>query len=190
MLGNTETRYGSVAKLLHWGMALWFLTAYVVIIYLTWNHTEGLIPGLNYHKVIGFSILVPLVFRVVWRLRNPAPRLPPGLPQWQLRVSHLSHSLLYVLMFVMPISGYLGNGGGVDYGLFQVPPFMRTELAARIFATLGITTQQWDVFFDTVHYRVVGPYVFPALVCVHAGAALFHHYVQKDAVLRRMLPGQ
>jgi cytochrome b561 len=190
MLKNTETSYGSVAKFLHWLMALWFLTAYLVITYLTWGHTEGLIPGLNYHKVVGFTILVPLIFRVIWRVTNPEPGLPAGMPRWQARVSRLSHFLLYFFMFAMPISGYLGNGGGVDYGVFQVPPFMRTNLALWIFDALGITPQQWDVFFDTFHYRIVGPYIFSSLIIAHASAAIFHHTVQKDNVLRRMLPGK
>ena len=187
MLRNTETSYGSVAKFLHWLMALWVLAAYVVIIYLTWGHTEGLIPGLNYHKVVGFTVLVPLVFRVIWRVINPAPRLPPGMPRWQVRISRLSHLLLYFFMFAMPVSGYLGNGGGVDYGIFQIPPFMRTSLALWIFDALGITWQQWDVFFDTFHYRIVGPFIFSTLIIAHASAAIFHHVVQKDDVLRRML---
>lgn len=188
MLKNTTTSYGSVARFLHWLMALWILAAYVIIIYLTWDHTEGIVPGLNYHKVVGFTILLPLVVRFAWRLVNPVPELPASLPRWQVLASRVSHVSLYVLMLAMPITGYLGNGGGVDYGLFQIPPFMRTELAARLFDALGITVQQWDVFFDTIHYGIVGPYVFSTLIIVHAGAALWHHFVQKDAVLRRMWP--
>jgi cytochrome b561 len=185
---NTATSYGSVAKFLHWLMVLWIVTAYLVIIWLTWDHTEGLIPGLNYHKAIGFTILVPLVFRVAWRLVNPPPKLPEGLPRWQVRASHFSHFLLYFLLFAMPISGYFGNFVGVDYGIFKVPAFWQTDMANWIFETFGITPQQWDVFFDTFHYRIVGPYIFPVVILAHAGAAFYHHYVQKDDVLRRMLP--
>jgi cytochrome b561 len=187
MPSNIGPSYGSVAKLLHWLMAAWIVTAYVVIIWLTWGHTEGLIPGLNYHKVVGFTILVPFIVRVVWRLWNGAPALPDGMPLWQARLSRLTHASLYFLMIAMPLTGYLGNFGGVDYGLFRVPPFARTELARWIFATFDITGQQWDVFFDTFHYRIVGPYVFPTVVAVHVGAALYHHVVLKDNVLRRML---
>lgn len=185
---DDSTPYTSVAKFLHWLMALWFLAAYVIIIYLTWDHTEGLIPGLNYHKVVGFTILVPLSLRLAWRLRHPPPPLPASMPRWQVHASQLSHLALYFCMFAMPITGYLGNGGGVDYGLFLVPPFMRTDLALWIFATFGITAQQWDVFFDTFHYRIVGPFIFSSLIVLHATAALYHHYVLKDAVLLRMLP--
>jgi cytochrome b561 len=188
MLRNNASSYGSVAKFLHWLMAAWIVTAYVVIIYLTWGHTEGLIPGLNYHKAIGFTILLPFVIRVAWRLVNPAPALPPGMPPWQVRLSHISHFLLYFLMIAMPVTGYFGNFGGVDYGFFQVPPFARTGIAQWIFATFNITGEQWDLFFDTFHYRIVGPYIFPTVVAVHAGAAIYHHVVLKDDVLRRMLP--
>ena len=190
MLRNIETPYGSVTKFLHWLMAAWIVTAYVVIIWLTWGHTEGLIPGLNYHKAVGFTILLPFIVRIVWRMCDPAPALPGGMPPWQARLSRLSHGLLYFLMIAMPVSGYLGNFGGVDYGVFRVPPFARTELASWIFATFDITGEQWDVFFDTFHYRIVGPYVFPTVVFVHVGAAVYHHVVLKDNVLRRMLPGK
>jgi cytochrome b561 len=189
MLRNTSTAYGSIAKFLHWLMAAWIVTAYWLIIYLTWGHTEGLIPGLNKHKAIGFAILIPFVFRIVWRLCNPAPALPANMPMWQVRLSHITHALLYFLMMAMPLSGYLGNFGGVDYGIFQIPPFARTELARWIFTTFSISGEQWDVFFDTFHYRVVGPFLFPALFALHAGAALYHHVIKKDNVLRRMLTG-
>src|SRR5690606_18670053 len=122
MLRNTEKTYGSVAKFLHWLMAAWIVIAYVVIIWLTWGHTEGLIPGLNYHKVIGFTILLPFVVRVAWRLCTPEPSLPAGMPRWQVGLSRLSHFLLYFLIIAMPVTGYFGNLGGVDYGIFRVPP--------------------------------------------------------------------
>ena len=142
MLRDIGATYGRAAKFLHWLMAAWIVTAYVVIISLTWRHTEGLIPGLNYHKVVGFTILLPFIVRVLWRMCNPAPALSDGMPFWQARLSRLSHGLLYFLMIAMPVTGYLGNFGGVDYGIFRVPPFARTELAAWIFATFDITGQQ------------------------------------------------
>lgn len=190
MLKNSESSYGNVAKFLHWLMVLWILTAYLVITWLTWDHTGGLIEGLNYHKAIGFTILAPLVFRVAWRIVSPPPPLPASTPRWQVRASGFSHFLLYFLLFAMPISGYLGNFGGVDYGFFKVTPFWRTDMASWIFETFSITPEQWDVFFDSFHYRVVGPYIFPVVILAHAAAAIFHHVVQKDDVLRRMLPGK
>lgn len=187
MLKNSQHAYGSVARALHWLMALWILVACVIIVWLTWDHTEGPIAGLNWHKVVGFTILLPLALRMAWRLVSPPPPLPAGLPRWQLRASIASHFLLYFLMLAMPLSGYFGNFGGVDYGFFKVPPFWQTGLAQWIFSTFGISQEQWDLFFDTFHYRIVGPWILPAAILAHAGAAIFHHVVQKDDVLRRML---
>jgi cytochrome b561 len=188
VLKNTESTYGSVAKWLHWLMALWILSAYVIILYVTSGTDERPPPGLNYHKVVGFTILIPLLFRVYWRATNAKPTPPDGTPPWQVRASRASHLLLYFFLFAMPITGYLGNGGGVDYGVFRIPPFGRTRIAAWIFDTFGITYPQWDYFFDTFHYRVVGPYIFWALILAHASAAIYHHRIQKDDVLARMLP--
>jgi len=187
VLRNTEATYGSLAKWLHWGMALWFLVAYVIIIYITWGK-EGPFSNTNPHKVVGFSILVPLAIRAYWRWTNPAPKLPSGMPGWQVRVSHLSHYFLYFLMLAMPLSGYFSNGGGVNYGIFRIPGFGRTRIAAWIFETFGITYEQWDAFWNVFHYGIVGPWIFSGLVILHASAAIYHHVVQKDNVLLRMLP--
>lgn len=188
MLRNTESSYGSVNKWLHWVMAIWFLLAYLVIYYLAWGHGDGPVPGLNYHKAVGFAILIPLVFRIYWRLTNPEPKLPAGMPDWQVRLSRLSHFLLYFFMISMPLSGYFGNGGGVDYGFIQIPGFSRTGLALWLVEVTGIPWPAWNTFFDGFHYGIVGPYVFWVLVAVHASAAVYHHVVQKDDVLTRMLP--
>jgi cytochrome b561 len=189
MFRNSNSSYGSVARFLHWLMALWILTAYLVITWLTWDHVEGPIAGLNYHKVVGFTILLPLAFRVLWRIMNPPPPLPANMPRWQQRASHLSHFLLYFLLLAMPVSGYFGNFGGVDYGFFKVPPFWQTGMANWIFETFSISPQAWDRFFDSFHYRVVGPYIFPVVILAHVAASLYHHVVQKDDVLLRMLKG-
>jgi cytochrome b561 len=188
MLKNTESTYGSVAKWLHWLIALWVLTAYVVILYLTGRTDERPPPGLNYHKVIGFTILIPVLLRIAWRALNPKPKLPSGMPRWQGWASHLSHFLLYFLLLAMPLTGYLGNGGGIDYGALRIPPFATTRIMTWLQETFGITYAQLNDLFDTFHYGIVGPYVFWVLILGHAGAAIYHHIVQKDDVLTRMVP--
>ena len=188
MLKNTESTYGSMAKWLHWLIAFWVLTAYAIILYVTGRTDERPPPGLNYHKVVGFTILIPVLLRISWRAINPKPKPPDGMPRWQIWASRLSHFLLYFLLLAMPLSGYVGNGGGVDYGVFHVTSFRDTRIAAWTFDTFGITYPQWNDFFDAFHYGIVGPYVFWVLILVHAGAAIYHHVVQKDDVLTRMLP--
>lgn len=189
MLRNTETHYGSVAKWLHWIMALWVAAAYAVIEYGLAQHTgEGPTPLLNTHRAIGLSSLVPLSIRIYWRLTNPVPKHPEGMAKWQLRASRLSHFLLYFFLISMPITGYIGSGGGVRFGLFQVPAFRRTGLGSWIMETFELSRQQLEAPFDFYHYHLVGPYILLPLILLHAGAAVYHHYVQKDDVLRRMLP--
>ena len=179
-----------MARWLHWLIAIWVLAAYLIILYLTGRSDQFPLPGLNYHKVVGFSILVPVLLRIFWRLSNPAPKLPEGMPRWQRRISGLSHFILYFLLLAMPLSGYIGNGGGVDYGFFHVTAFMNTPMAAWINDSLGIPYSQLNDFFDRFHYGIVGPCVFWVLILVHAGAAIYHHVVQKDDVLTRMLSGK
>lgn len=188
MLRDTQSTYGSVTKWLHWLIALWILTAYVIILYITSGTDQRPPPGLNYHKVVGFTILIPVLLRIAWRVINPKPKLPDGMPRWQLWASRLSHFLLYFLLLAMPLSGYMGNGGGVDYGIFHVTSFRNTRIAAWIFDTFGITYAQLNDFCDNFHYGLVGPYIFWVLILGHAGAAIYHHVAQKDDVLTRMLP--
>lgn len=189
MLRNTDTSYGSVAKWLHWLMVLWVLTAYTIIFYILGQHDgQGPIPGLDYHKAVGFTILIPLAIRIYWRSTNPKPRHPDSMPMWQVWASRTSHFLLYFFLLAMPITGYLGNGGGVNYGFFRVTSFRRTGLGNWIMETFQLTREQFELPFDTFHYIIVGPYVLSTLIVLHAGAAVYHHFVQKDEVLKRMLP--
>ena len=92
---NAASSYGSMAKWLHWLIAVWVLVAYVVILYLTSRTAQRPPPGLNYHKVIGFTILIPVLLRVAWRTMNPKPLLPNVMPHWQKWASHGIHSALY-----------------------------------------------------------------------------------------------
>jgi cytochrome b561 len=181
-----------MAKWLHWLVALWFLAAYIIIYYLEWvlGGAEQPLRGqmINYHKAVGFSVLILFVIRVYWRAINPAPKHPENMPHWQVMASHVTHYSLYFFMIAMPISGYIGNGSGIKYGLFKITPFKDTAAAHWILDVLGVTYEQFEIPFDTFHYSIAGPYILSALIFLHAGAAIYHHVVQKDDVLRRMLP--
>jgi len=192
MLRNSDTTYGSVAKWLHWLIALWVLAAYLIIFYFKWAHTaDGPMRGpfISFHKGVGFSVLILAAIRVYWRVTNPVPKLLDSMPAWQANASRLSHFLLYFFLLAMPISGYIGNGTGVNYGIFQVTAFKDTFVGVWVLSTLGITYEQMDVPFDTFHYRIAGPFIFWVLILIHGSAAIYHHTVRKDNVLRRMLPG-
>src|SRR5678815_510726 len=106
-LKNTLTRYGAVAQLFHWAIVALVITQFVLA-----RRAEGLSPVakigvLATHKSVGITILGLALLRLTWRLFNPVPPLPAGAPRWQDRAAHVSHFLLYALLFITPVLGWL-----------------------------------------------------------------------------------
>jgi cytochrome b561 len=191
MIRNTDMSYGSVAKWLHWLTALLILVAYLLVLYLDLVlHGEGPKRGpvIRLHKAVGASILIFIVLRLWWRATNPSLKLPESMPKWQITASHFSHFSLYALLIAMPISGYLGNGSGVSFGIFAIPGFAKTAFGTWTLDLMGMTFEEWEVPFDYFHYQIVGPFILWVIIAAHAAAATYHHYVEKDDVLKRMLP--
>ena len=100
------------------------------------------------------------------------------------------HYVLYFLMIAMPVSGYFGNGGGVNYCFFRIDGFRRTPIGSWILESLDLTWEQWQAPFDYFHYGLVGPYILWVLISIHVVAALYHHFIEKDDVLTNMLPNK
>jgi len=128
-----------------------------------------------YHKSIGITVLLVTLARLAWRSAHPV--LPAaGLPMWQRRAAVVSHVALYALMIAIPVSGWLfssASGVQVVYlGLVALP-----NLVAKDDALAAV--------LKSVHYTL--NFALLVLVLVHAGAALRHHFVQRDSVLARML---
>jgi cytochrome b561 len=181
-LGNTEDRYGSVAIVLHWGMAalLVFLLAtglYMVRLpdvgFDTWK-----ISLILTHKATGMVALAAAALRLLWRWANVLPRLAAGLPEWQRVVARFVHLAFYAVMFAVPLTGWLmSSAGGYPlpiFGLFEVPDLIAPN-ESRFH--LLIAVHRWLA------------YTLLALLALHAGAALRHHLRLRDDTLRRMLPG-
>lgn len=190
MLRNTTTYYGSVAKWLHWLTAFSILGAYVFV-YARYWFLDGTPhqPTRAIHSAIGLSVLLWVSLRLWWKLTNPEPKLP-HMPKIQHTASHAMHWVLYFLMFAMPITGYLGSGGSVNYGLFEIPTFRNTGWGQWLLAFFDMTWDEWEVGWDYFHKRIAGALVLWILVVIHAAAAIYHHIVQKDSVLVGMLPGK
>jgi cytochrome b561 len=129
-----------------------------------------------YHKWIGITVFLVTAARLAWRFAHPLP-LPLGLPAWQRRAAAASHVSLYALMLAVPVSGWLfssASGVQVIYlGLIALPNLVAKD--AELAATL-----------KAVHFAL--NFTLLALVLLHAGAALRHHFVERDRVLLRMLP--
>ncbi|HPF25567.1 MAG TPA: cytochrome b [Steroidobacteraceae bacterium] len=176
---NTTERWGAVAKLLHWMIVALILVQVALITY-----AEDLPLGMEKlatiarHKSVGMTILALAILRLTWRWLNPTPRLPPSMPVWQQRLARLSHGVLYGTIFLLPLSGWMmssaKNFSVSWFNLFQFP-----DLVAPSEAT-------FEIMHDT-HESLV--WVLAATALLHIAGALKHHFVDRDDVLKRMLPG-
>jgi cytochrome b561 len=176
---NSPTQYGSLARFLHWAIAI--LVIVTVPIGLTMIRIgEGKLQNLLFvvHESIGLTIFLLAIARIVWRLVEPPPPLPASVPSGKALLAHLNHWLLYLLLFLMPVTGYLSVvAGGYPlnfFALFDVP-----RLVAK--------NESLGKFTENAHLLL--QYAVYVLVLIHVAAALHHHLVKRDGVLHRMWPG-
>lgn len=175
----SNERYSGPAIVLHWLIALLIVGTFTLGLVMT--DIPGLTPTklkyFSWHKWAGVTILLLAGLRLLWRLFRAAPAYPDSMPPWQKQAAHWSHAGLYVLMFAVPISGYffsLAAGVPVVYfGLFQLP------------VLIGKNPELKEVL-EEVHFWL--NMTMAALVALHVLAALKHRFIDRDGVLRRMLP--
>jgi cytochrome b561/polyisoprenoid-binding protein YceI len=181
-----NTRYNRVAMILHWLIAL----AIVGMIFVGWQ-LEDLPDGQRFaltqvHKSIGITILLLTLVRLSWRLMNPVPALPDGMKPWEIMAAKATHVGFYGLLILMPLSGWAMSSASpyglptILYGALPWPHLPglsdlaledKKEVAKRI---------------GSVHSALA--WVMIGLLVLHVGAALKHQFVNKDTVLRRMVP--
>ncbi|MBI6752704.1 cytochrome b [Pseudomonas syringae] len=186
---NSATCFGGVAKFFHWTSAASFIAAYIVVYYVIWfmdDTSPESLPVLNIHWVLGLLVGFLVLPRLLWRLLDMQPDNPPGSALEHI-LAHVAHGGLYGLMIAMPLTGYLGTGAPTDFGLFSMTGFNETKLFAWFSVTFSLSYEAFEAPIDTVHH-FLGKWVAWVLVSLHVLAALFHHLVRRDSVLRRMLP--
>ncbi len=177
-LKNTPDSFGWLAKLFHWLIAACIITLWVVgslMGDMENSPTKFQVYGL--HKATGIAVLALAVAAFCWRAANPKPGLPESIPGWQKAAASVVKYALYLCMILMPVSGWLmSSAAGYPvsfYGLFTLPDIAAKDEAAK------------ELFRDA--HEMIGNLIL-ALFCVHVGAALKHHFVHKDGILKRMLP--
>jgi len=178
MSSSDPQRYTTTAAALHWLVAALVL----VMILLGWSMQA--IPKIpvgprvnayNLHKSIGLSIMLLMVLRTAWRATHPAPPLPP-MPRWQARTARTVHVLLYVCLFLQPLTGYLGSafsGYPVKIFGFVLPAWAPESEAAK------------DAL-SVVH--LINSLVLVSVLALHVAGALKHALIDHDRLLRRMWP--
>jgi cytochrome b561 len=180
-----DLSYSPIAQILHWVVVALLAIQFT----LAWS-----MPGIgrdtvpetliNLHMSFGVLILLIATGRLTWRIIVPPPPALSGLPKWQLLASKWVHRLLYVLLFVIPLLGWLN----ASYRGFTVRPFGLVKLpaliASRTTATPGSFSWRW-----TGEVHIVLAYVLLGVIALHVMAAFYHHFILRNRTLARMLPG-
>lgn len=180
VLRNTNQTWGFVAQCLHWLMALLiFAMIPLGIAAKNWPLSPTKLELFFWHKSLGMALLGLAILRLLWRLINPTPDLPATLPRWERLAARATHALIYAIMLVMPLSGWVINSAAKIpfkvFGLWTLPAIVAPDKAVQIAA-------------QQVHITLF--LLLSALVVLHIGAALRHHLKLSDDVLVRMVPSR
>ncbi len=170
--------YGTVARLFHWGFVIMVLVQIPVGIAMTSETWPAYGDALFVlHKGLGSVFLVLVMLRVLWRVTHPVPALLPHMPALQRRIAAVVHGLLYLLLLVMAISGYVRTVGdnfpielldalGVPPLVSDIPDVARMMRAVHKFCAFALT----------------------ALIAAHVGAVVHSTLIERQAALSRIWP--
>ena len=181
-LRSDATHWGSLAKAFHWTIVVLILVqATVGLVMVELPKRPDVIPVFTFHKSLGLTILLLAVLRLGWRVFDTRPREPATMPHWQVAGARAGHALLYALLFAVPLSGWLFDSASslrplVWWGLVHVP------------SLTGGPDKAIKAFAEAAHEWLF--WTLAAVAAGHAAFALVHHFVDRDQVLRRMLPGR
>lgn len=174
-----STGYTGTAKVLHWLILALLIAQFTV----AWTMPDikrdtPVTTLISLHFTFGICILAVAVVRVVWRVTHGEPKPEDGVPPWQTTTARAIHWLLYVLLFVVPILGWI-NASWRD-----MPIVMFGHRLPQLVATRA---PGWGWTGDV--HGILADYVMLVLVGLHVAAALYHYFIRRDRVLQRMLPG-
>lgn len=175
LLKNTNNRFGVIAILLHWVMALLLIGLLILGLYMvTVPISLEKLKLYGWHKEYGLLALMLVIIRLSWRLANIMPTL--ALPWWEKIAARTVHWAFYGFMFALPITGWLiTSAAGLPasfFGLFVLPNLMSPDA-------------HWMKIFQATHEWL--GYGLLVTFVLHTSAALKHHFINKDNILRRML---
>jgi cytochrome b561 len=177
-LQNTSDRFGVVAKTFHWLTLALLIGSFALAISMTdMPLSPRKLQLYSWHKWVGVTVFLVTILRIAWRLANPIPQQPAGMPKWQRCLAGLSHATLYAILIIMPLTGWVMSSAlnlpVVYLGLIYIPSPFGVDPA------LG---EAMKIVHQTLAVALL------VLVAAHTAAALYHHIILRDEILRRMLP--
>ncbi len=182
-------RYTRVAAVLHW------LVAALIVVNVTLALTADSFPEswgrpvVDLHKSIGLTVLGLVLLRLLWRLSHPPPRLPASHGRLERTGAHAAHIVLYGLMFLLPISGWLHDSAFKDAAahplrLFWIVPWFRIGAIERLDPA---TKERLHTQFFALH--AWSAYALYGLVALHILGALKHQFIDREPEIQRMRLG-
>jgi cytochrome b561 len=174
-------RYDAVAIAFHWLLALAIVGSFTLGVYMhDLPFSIARVKLFNYHKWAGITILALSGLRLLWRLTHRPPPVPArvlaAMPPWQQRVAHVSHGLMYVLFFAVPLLGWAYSSAAglsiVWFGVLPLPDFVpvNKELANAVLKPL----------------HAYAAFTLAAVVLLHVAAAIKHQFIDRDNLMSRM----
>ena len=189
MPGTPPARYSAPAILLHWLVAGAVFSLLGLGAVMVWAPADlvGITLKFNlyqWHKSFGFSVLGLMVLRILWRLTHRAPALPQTLKPPERFLARVSHYGLYVLLLAMPLTGW----AVVSAAKFNVPTYLYQTIYVPHISFFANHPQKayLDDLTSTVHLTLA--IIITALIGLHIAGVLKHHFIDRDDVLKRMLP--
>ncbi|MGU3782112.1 cytochrome b [Burkholderia metallica] len=173
----SHAAYARFAIAMHWSIAILILSNLSIGIYMDmFPHNSSQFNGvLFYHASIGSLIFMLTVPRVVWRVTHTPPPLPASVPAWQARIAGVLHGALYLLLILVPLTGYVHRLAGAHpvsfFGIVQLPMLVGRDEPLRLLT-------------DTLHRALV--LTLGLLLAMHITAGLKHKFVDRDGVAERM----
>jgi len=180
-----NARYSGLAIVLHWLIA----AAIIANIALAWTWDSlpdaQVRPAIDLHKSIGLTVLGLAIMRLLWRIAHKPPELMPGLKQWEVRLAHVTHVLLYVILFAMPLTGWIMDSAYKDAAIHPLTVFGIPFPRIGFITALDPETKKMvhDSFGEA--HELVAKLVY-ALVVLHIAGAIKHQWLDGRRELQRM----
>ncbi len=185
---NSTESWGWPTRMLHWVVAGLILFQLGLGVYMT-GAVDDLLQRFSLtqtHKSWGFVVFALALVRIAWRLVNPAsPAKPPAMPDWQWRIAELTHVLLYMLILILPLSGWVNAAASPNQDLLNMQNMVFGQFPLPDPWVPGVSA----IADTAARTHAVSALLLALLLLAHTGAAVKHHLVDRDSVLRRMTWG-